>query len=116
MAMWSGYIGVDPALIPYWERGDFFSNRSPFGNSSSKSGSKSSSSTPPWLGGSGTGGGGQAPAAAQWKFPQYSQTWAFTPPAPTPYVLPPAFDRESDTGYAKSASGLSLSGLMAKYK
>ena len=27
-----------------------------------------------------------------WKFPQYSQTWAFTPPEPTPYPYPQKFD------------------------
>jgi hypothetical protein len=27
-----------------------------------------------------------------WQFPQYSQTWAFTPPAPTPYPYPQPFD------------------------
>lgn len=27
-----------------------------------------------------------------WSFPQYSQSWAFTPPAPTPYSYPQPFD------------------------
>lgn len=27
-----------------------------------------------------------------WSFPQYSQTWAFTPPEPTPYPYPQPFD------------------------
>ena len=27
-----------------------------------------------------------------WQFPQYSQTWAFTPPEPTPYPYPQPFD------------------------
>lgn len=27
-----------------------------------------------------------------WTFPQYSQTWAFTPPEPTPYPYPQKFD------------------------
>jgi hypothetical protein len=27
-----------------------------------------------------------------WQFPQYSQTWAFTPPEPTPYLYPQPFD------------------------
>lgn len=30
------------------------------------------------------------PSQINWQFPQYSQTWAFTPPTPKPYVLPPA--------------------------
>lgn len=29
------------------------------------------------------------PQTVNWTFPQYSQTWAFTPPTPTPYQLPP---------------------------
>lgn len=37
-------------------------------------------------------GGGQGGAPLYWQFPQYSQSWAFTPPAPTPYMNPPAFD------------------------
>lgn len=28
----------------------------------------------------------------QWQFPQYTQTWAFTPPPPTPYMYPQPFD------------------------
>ena len=27
-----------------------------------------------------------------WTFPQYSQSWAFTPPEPTPYPYPQPFD------------------------
>jgi hypothetical protein len=27
-----------------------------------------------------------------WTFPQYSQSWAFTPPEPTPYPYPQRFD------------------------
>lgn len=27
-----------------------------------------------------------------WQFPQYTQTWAFTPPTPTPYMNPQPFD------------------------
>jgi hypothetical protein len=40
--------------------------------------------------GDGTGGG--TAGQQYWKFPQYSQTWAFTPPAPTPYPTPQPFD------------------------
>lgn len=29
------------------------------------------------------------PQTMQWAFPQYSQSWAFTPPTPTPVMLPP---------------------------
>lgn len=51
-------------------------------------------------GGSGSGnavtqGGGnpvQQQQQFQWQFPQYSQTWAFTPPTPTPYLYPKPFD------------------------
>ncbi len=32
------------------------------------------------------------PERFSWQFPQYSQTWAFTPPAPTPYPYPQPFD------------------------
>ena len=35
-------------------------------------------------------GGAQQPFA--WSFPQYSQSWAFTPPPPTPYMTPNPFD------------------------
>ncbi len=30
--------------------------------------------------------------ATNWQFPQYSQTWAFTPPTPTPMQSPPPFN------------------------
>jgi hypothetical protein len=69
-----------------------------------------------------------APQSFQWSFPQYSQTWAFTPPTPTPYMSPPRFDPESSTGYAgvssgkgddddddKKSSGMSLMDLWKKY-
>lgn len=70
---------------------------------------------------------GQGAPAFQWQFPQYSQTWAFTPPAPSPYNMPPAFDPKSPTGYAKdlpvkktknsktALSPFSLPDLMTKY-
>lgn len=32
------------------------------------------------------------PAQMYWQFPQYTQSWAFTPPAPTPYEYPQPFD------------------------
>jgi hypothetical protein len=38
-----------------------------------------------------TGGPGPVPRG-QWAFPQYTQTWAFTPPTPTPYMTPGPFD------------------------
>ena len=37
------------------------------------------------------GGGGDI-NSQYWRFPQYTQTWAFTPPAPTPYPTPQPFD------------------------
>lgn len=91
-------------------------------------------------GGSGGGTSGsntQAPPAPApttpafaWQFPQYSQSWAFTPPAPTPYNSPPAFNPKSPTGYAKdmpapktstknsktALSPFSLDSLMTKYR
>ena len=61
--------------------------------------------------GGGRGGGGSTPTTGgdlppydpnagtgtdatkqYWTFPQYSQTWAFTPPAPSPYFNPQPFD------------------------
>lgn len=30
-----------------------------------------------------------------WEFPQYTQTWAFTPPEPTPYINPPPFNKKA---------------------
>jgi hypothetical protein len=27
-----------------------------------------------------------------WQFPEYTQSWAFTPPEPTPYMYPEPFD------------------------
>lgn len=54
--------------------------------------------------GSNPGNGTPTPnPAAQplnWSFPQYSQTWAFTPPTPQPVMPPPAFSSSSKTGYA----------------
>ena len=38
--------------------------------------------------GDGSGNGGKF----AWTFPQYSQSWAFTPPEPTPYPYPQRFD------------------------
>jgi hypothetical protein len=58
-------------------------------------------------GGNSSSGGGftvppQQPGQSfAWQFPQYSQTWAFTPPAPSAFRLPPAFDPKSKTGYAE---------------
>lgn len=58
-------------------------------------------------GGAGAGGGGGGkkpkppvtpptqPESYQWTFPQYSQTWAFTPPTPTPYINPPPFNPDT---------------------
>lgn len=53
-------------------------------------------------GGGGHGGGGKKPPTTppptdpnsqfSWQFPQYTQTWAFTPPTPTPYMNPQPFD------------------------
>lgn len=51
-------------------------------------------------GGGGDGGGNPtdptAPPTDQkslyWQFPQYTQSWAFTPPEPTPYMYPQPFD------------------------
>ncbi len=40
----------------------------------------------------GDGSGGGDAGKQYWKFPQYSQTWAFTPPEPTPYSYPQPFD------------------------
>lgn len=42
--------------------------------------------------GSGTGAATPPAASFNWQFPQYSQTWAFTPPTPPPVNLPPAFN------------------------
>ena len=38
------------------------------------------------------GGTGGTTAKNYWTFPQYTQTWAFTPPDPTPYANPNPFD------------------------
>ena len=35
---------------------------------------------------------GDSSGKLAWQFPQYSQTWAFTPPEPTPYPYPQPFD------------------------
>jgi uncharacterized membrane protein YgcG len=46
------------------------------------------------------------PAQAGWQFPQYSQTWAFTPPAPTPLMLPPPFgSTDKKSGDSDGSSG-----------
>jgi hypothetical protein len=41
--------------------------------------------------GGGTGGGPTTPPAARWAFPDYTQDWAFTPPAPFYTAPPPVF-------------------------
>jgi hypothetical protein len=82
-------------------------------------------------GGNNTNGGGVVtppvqPSASsfQWQFPQYSQTWAFTPPAPSAFRLPPAFDPKTSTGYAappktsttnKATTPFSVDSLWRKY-
>ena len=45
------------------------------------------------------GGGAGTPNVMTWAFPQYSQTWAFTPPMAPPVTLPPTFNKSA---YAKS--------------
>jgi hypothetical protein len=37
-------------------------------------------------------GDGSGSGKFAWTFPQYSQSWAFTPPEPTPYPYPQRFD------------------------
>jgi hypothetical protein len=69
--------------------------------------------------------------AYTWSFPQYSQTWAFTPPAgPQTYAAPPKFDPKSETGYAspprttalptprnsRTRAPFSITDLMGRYK
>lgn len=68
------------------------------------------------LPGSGSGTGTPAPAPAPsgpapwaWAFPQYSQTWAFTPPTPSPLTRPPAFNGGG------TPAPLSLASLQKKY-
>lgn len=46
-------------------------------------------------GGGGPGGGGADPRQFTWSFPQYSQTWAFTPPPAPPLTMPPVFRKSS---------------------
>lgn len=36
--------------------------------------------------------------AYRWQFPQYSQSWAFTPPPPDPYLPLPVFDYKKLSG------------------
>lgn len=69
---------------------------------------------------------GPPSSAFSWQFPQYSQTWAFTPPKPTPYDQPPAFDKSKYGGtglgafkpskQAAPAPNMSIQELMAKYR
>lgn len=76
-------------------------------------------------GGMGLGGGSSAPAPAaptpatpsfSWSFPQYSQSWAFTPPTPTPYNPPPAFGSPAPRPPASGAlTPFSLTELQKKY-
>lgn len=50
-------------------------------------------------GGAGTGGTG---SQAGWTFPQYTQSWAFTPPDPYSPPMPPPFDpKKYGTGSTK---------------
>jgi hypothetical protein len=67
--------------------------------------------------------GASAPGASTpgtpftWSFPQYSQTWAFTPPAPSKFNLPGPFSAPSSKTDSKTASTpFSVTDLMAKYK
>jgi hypothetical protein len=95
-----------------------------------------------WKTTSGTGGGGGGSSSGSsggsgftvppqqpgqsfaWQFPQYSQTWAFTPPAPSAFRLPPAFDPKTSTGYAappktttakNTTTPFSITDLFGKY-
>jgi hypothetical protein len=54
-----------------------------------------------------------APSVPGWTFPQYSQSWAFTPPAPTPYNPPPAFG--SPAPKPGALTPFSLTELQKKY-
>lgn len=53
--------------------------------------------TPPTTGGEdpgvddGTDGSDGTLGRGHWSFPQYTQTWAFTPPTPAPYMTPNPF-------------------------
>lgn len=50
-------------------------------------------------GGSNNGGGTSTPPTGPtWAFPQYTQTWAFTPPTPVSYPAPPPFNSGSLLG------------------
>lgn len=98
--------------------GSLFSGLSNGGSGGSSGGG---ATTPPPASGGGTGA-----APFQWTFPQYSQSWAFTPPAPTAFQMPPEFDPKSKTGYKElakppttktsAASPFSITDLMMKYK
>jgi hypothetical protein len=54
-------------------------------------------------GGGSTGGSGPTspppptPSVPRWAFPDYTQDWAFTPPAPQWYPAPPPFDPKKYT-------------------
>ena len=41
------------------------------------------------------GGGGGTPGVPRWAFPEYTQNWAFTPPAPFYTAPPPVFDKKN---------------------
>jgi hypothetical protein len=68
---------------------------SPGGYGSWKGGGRTYTGNP---GGPGTGTGGGTtsppppPSVPRWAFPDYTQDWAFTPPAPQWYPAPPPFD------------------------
>jgi hypothetical protein len=54
----------------------------------------------PWGSGSKNAAAKMAPPVEekpqiQWAFPQYSQTWAFTPPVAPPYIMPPPFNKKT---------------------
>lgn len=60
-----------------------------WGNRKAGNGGDGGGDTPPPTTPPGTTPEGQKFA---WQFPQYTQTWAFTPPTPTPYMYPRPFD------------------------
>lgn len=72
----------------------FFSALDRSGSAGYKGGAGGGAATNTTTPGTTTPGGTASPPPAQmyWQFPQYTQSWAFTPPAPTPYEYPQPFD------------------------
>jgi hypothetical protein len=81
------WMTVDPVSQSMWQGG--YGNRPPGGDGGGGGPQIEDPTLPPYDPNDPNGDGS---GKFSWQFPQYSQTWAFTPPEPTPYPYPQPFD------------------------